>query len=181
MSHCYSVPTAVETHHMKEIQLVGGRTAQIDDADLELVSQYLWSFEGRGRKTYAVCYLSPCQRLWMHRLLTGAGAREVVDHIDGDGLNNQRSNLRVCSNAENQRNRGKPKTRARIASRFKGVSWHNGKWRAKIVLGGKQRHLGYFAEERDAARAYDKAAEEHHGEFAWTNGDNGLPDDPVSP
>ena len=80
--------------------------------------------------------------------------------------------LRICSNAENQRNPGKPKTRAAKASRFKGVTWHGGKWRAKVVVEGKHAILAH--DELEAAKAYDRAAREHFGEFAWTNEANGL-------
>lgn len=80
-------------------------------------------------------------------------------------------NLRVRTNAGNQRNPPKPKTTAKVASRFKGVSWDkcNEKWRAKILFDGKQRHLGTFEDEAAAARAYDAAAVKRFGEFARVN------------
>jgi hypothetical protein len=149
----------------------------VDASDLGLVSGHGWSLDPKGR--YAVAYTDVCdlsRRLWMHRLIMEPQPHEVVDHIDGDGLNNQRSNLRVCSQAENGRNRRKQRTRAETASRFKGVSWDktNQKWRARIVLGGKQRSLGNFRCEEQAARAYDAAAREHFGGFACTNDDLAL-------
>ena len=157
---------------MKEIPLIGGTAARVDDDDYARLSCYSWRLYQRPNSSYAVAYLDGHgfdRRVWMHRLVMEAKAGEIVDHIDADGLNNQRCKLRVCSNAENQRNRRKPKTRAAISSRFKGVTWHGGKWRAKIVVDGKQRHLGRFEDEVEAAKAYDGAARKHFGRYAWTN------------
>lgn len=157
--------------------MAAGVYAVVDAIDCGLVSGHAWSLDPKGR--YAVAYTDlrdVSRRVWMHRLIMNPQPHEVVDHIDGDGLNNQRSNLRVCSKAENGRNRRKQRTRAATASRFKGVSWDitNMKWRARIVLGGKQRSLGSFHCEQQAAMAYDAAALEHFGRFACTNDDLGL-------
>lgn len=114
----------------------------------------------------------------MHRLILGAGAKETVDHKDGDGLNNQRSNIRLCTVAQNVRNRRKSSL-AR-SSRFKGVAYAPSKssgirtrkrnpWEARIWVGGRNKSLGRYSTEEDAARAYDRAAIEHFGEFARTN------------
>lgn len=97
-----------------------------------------------------------------------------VDHIDRDPLNNRRNNLRICTHAENQRNRGpfrpRQQTEARH-SRFKGVSWDasKGKWRVRIKVNGRSIHGGRFDEEYEAARAYDELARLHHKEFAYLN------------
>jgi hypothetical protein len=98
-------------------------------------------------------------------------AIDLVDHVNGDGLDNRRANLRVATRAENQRNtRGRPQHRA---SMHKGVALCAGKrvrpWRATIQIDGHQVHLGYFGEEEDAARAYNAAALLHFGEFAFLN------------
>ena len=92
----------------------------------------------------------------------------VVDHIDSDGLNNQRYNLRVCTNAQNVQNQ---RIMRGGTSRFKGVCWDmvNKKWRAKLGMNGKTFELGRFKVEADAASAYDDAAEKYFGEFAYTN------------
>jgi hypothetical protein len=87
----------------------------------------------------------------------------------GDGLDCRRSNLRRClTAADNNRNVGK---RPGLSSRFKGVHWNKGmdRWQAKIRYDGKTAHLGYFADEATAARAYDEASARLHGEFGRTN------------
>jgi hypothetical protein len=110
----------------------------------------------------------------MHRVIMEAGPSEVVDHINGDGLDNRRINLRKCTNAENQRNIHA----RRSSSGYKGVTKiqrsYNLKrpWAAAISVGGargKRIHLGYFADPADAARAYDRAAQKHFGAFANLN------------
>lgn len=107
----------------------------------------------------------------MHRLLIPDVPE--VDHKDGDGLNNQRSNLRAATSAQNQANKrsilsvgGRP-----ASSRFKGLCWfaRHQKWQVNIRVDKKRRFLGYFADEIEAALAYDAAAREAWGEFAWLN------------
>jgi hypothetical protein len=102
----------------------------------------------------------------MHRQILGLTDPAVqADHVDLDGLNNRRYNLRPCSKAENMRNRGAQRNNK---SGFKGVRWHtrDRRWVAKITVDGKQKHLGYFDTPDAAHAAYAAAAAEHHGEFA---------------
>jgi hypothetical protein len=101
----------------------------------------------------------------MHTLLTGW---PKTDHRNGNGLDNQMLNLRPATDAENSRNRG---PRPGSTSCYKGVNWYkrSGKWQAGVRYGGVTRHLGYFADETEAARAYDSAARVAFGEFAWLN------------
>ena len=102
---------------------------------------------------------------YLHTFLTGF---KLTDHRDGDGLNNQRSNLREATVSQNQRNaRGARNS----SSQYKGVGWQSqiGRWRAYIWLDGKSKHLGTFTDEVEAAKAYDAAAREHFGEFARLN------------
>ncbi len=104
----------------------------------------------------------------MHRELLQVPAGKFTDHIDGDGLNNQRRNLRICTRAENQRNR---RIYDDSVSGYKGISWHKrlGKWRATIKVDGIQISLGCFTSAKKAAHVYDDAAIKYYGEFARPN------------
>jgi hypothetical protein len=152
------------------IPLVSGGEALIDPADAIIVGSYTWRMESSGKTLYAVCYPDPSNytsRVWMHRLIIGAKRGEIVDHVDGNGLNNVRGNLRICTHSQNARN--KDKTRGR--SRFKGVSWNNerNKWKAKITVSGRDKFLGYFDDEVEAACKYDSAAKEYFEGFERPN------------
>ena len=155
-----------------EVGLTQGMVALIDEADFNLVSRFNWfAFNGSTSKTYyaktnVMRADGSRATILMHRLILGlTDPRVHTDHIDGNGLNNQRANLRTCSNTENMRNRG---AYANNKSGFKGVSFHkqSGRWRAYIKLTGKQKHLGYFPTPEAAYAAYCAAAAELHGEFA---------------
>lgn len=104
----------------------------------------------------------------MHQLLMNPPDGRYVDHVNGNGLDNRRSNLRLVTNQQNQANSTK---RAAASSKHKGVSWSKTKkkWRAYICPNKKYIHLGYFTSEEDAASAYDRAAEQIFGEYARTN------------
>lgn len=118
---------------------------------------------------YAVCMVRLNKNKWkhirMHQLITGF---KNVDHKDGNGLNNQKSNLRKATIAQNTYNQRK---RSGTYSRYKGVSkmGNTKKWRAYIVKNYKQYHLGLFEDEIDAAKEYNKKAKEFFGEFACLN------------
>jgi HNH endonuclease len=94
--------------------------------------------------------------------------RVEVDHKSGDGLDNRRENLRICTSSQNQANRRKWQG---TSSQFKGVGWVRrvGKWQAQLSVNRKGVHLGYFTDEVEAGMAYDSAAREHFGAFAFTN------------
>ncbi len=160
---------------MIEIELSQGMIALVDDDTAPEILAMKWYAAKRGRTHYAMSY-SPSDHgrtLLLHRVILGVPVGVHVDHIDGDGLNNQTSNLRVCTQSENNRNARKSLNRS---SRFKGVSWHKrgAKWRAYVKLNYKYKHLGCFASEIDAALAYDRAAIELFGVFAKTNAVLGL-------
>ena len=106
--------------------------------------------------------------LQIHRLIMDAPKGMDVDHINGNPLDNRKSNLRICSRAENLRNRGANKNNT---SGYKGVSWHkrNKKWACQIKHNYKKIHVGNYATPEEAARAYDKKAKELHGEYAYLN------------
>jgi hypothetical protein len=152
---------------MREIPLINGGVTIVDDDDYEWLSRWRWNrWERRGNQ-YALC-CSGHQRLPMHRLILAAPTGMEVDHINHDGLDNRRVNLRLCTRAQNQYNQRvqvRPK-----ASRFKGVRrGYKGKWVAVITCQGAAEHLGSFEDEVDAAQAYDEAARRHFGQFAHTN------------
>ncbi len=114
-----------------------GLFAIVDDDDFEYLNKYKWSITGRvGYSKYAVSHIGD-KNITMHRFIMKAKKGEMIDHIDGDGLNNQKSNLRFCTNSENQKNK-KPKVGG--TSKYLGVSLHspNNKWVAKIVINKKQ-------------------------------------------
>jgi hypothetical protein len=158
----------------KSLPLRGGQlVALVDDADWERLSAYRWhAIPGRG-KVYAARSDGRGRKIRLHREVTQAPAGMVVDHIDGDPLNNTRANLRVCTQGQNVKNRCK--TQRPTTSHFKGVNLHspavNGPnpWRASIRIEGRVKHLGLYPSQDAAARAYDRAAREHHGEYARLN------------
>jgi hypothetical protein len=148
----------------KEIQLTQGKVTIVDDEDYEALAGVKWLYLNRG---YAARFTYGPKRelLYMHRVITNAPAGLQADHINGDKLDNRRSNLRLCTDAQNQQNRRK--WDGNYTSQYKGVSWYPRlqKWVAQIA----GHHLGYFADEAEAALAYDRIAREHFGEFAWLN------------
>lgn len=145
--------------------------ALVDDDDYEQVMQHKWSASPSNRTSYAITGTgAPDGRkttMSMHKFLTGWA---LVDHINGDGLDNRRSNLRPATTLENNRNRRKA---SNCTSGYKGVTMNarsqRSPWKARIGINGKRRDIGVFATAEEAARAYDKAAKEHYGEFAWLN------------
>ena len=174
---------------MRTIPLAGkkaaGRVALVDDEDYDLVMAYVWYCnEGRGYNhgPYAIASVRlPDGRrsmIFMHKLLTGWPR---TDHANHDGLDNQRRNLRPATSSQNQANRHR--TRSSGTSQFKGVYWdrRDSWWIARIMINRRHHVLGYFRAEEDAARAYDAAALEAWGEYAYLNFPVSavLPRDPV--
>lgn len=145
-----------------------GLFAIIDTSDLPLIRPHKWSVK-QSTPTSSV-YAKTGYGHQMHRVIMGVVGRRgvLVDHINGDTLDNRRCNLRLCDATDNVRNQ---RPQARGKSEYKGVSWakQQGKWRAKIFFNGKTLHLGYFAIEKEAALAYDRAAREYFQNFAWLN------------
>lgn len=159
----------IELHSNKYPNL----SATVDDEDYELATAYRWNVAKIENKFYAVTSVR-CDHgqtsLLMHKLLTGYA---INDHVNGDGLDNRRVNLREATTAQNGQNRG---PQANNTSGLKGVSWHklSGKWNASIKASGKRMNLGYFTSKIAAAEAYDAAAREYHGVFAYLNFPEGV-------
>ena len=153
---------------VRRIPLGHGLFATVDADDYEELSKYKWYASRPGRIVYAVCRTRG-RMVYMHRMIMRPGRGYVVDHIDGNGLNNRRCNLRVCTRRQNQ---GNQKPRAGTSG-FVGVSRQQDKWVARIQCRGKQHHLGSFDDEVEAAKARDRKAYELLGEYAYLN----LPED----
>ncbi len=159
---------------MKRIPLgKSGLFALVDDEDYDDLSRFKWyKYKNPNRSTiYAVRKFKLDEKYkseYMHKRLTGFNQ---TDHINGDGLDNQRQNLRSCSNSQNRANT--PKQKNAKTSVYKGVYWHKGdqKWMVRIQVNYKSIYLGSFEDEMQAARAYDAAAVLHFGEFARCNFD----------
>lgn len=159
---------------MKRIPLTHGKTAIVDDEDLEMLAAYKWSAmlnkEWEAVSHYWDWEAGRARRIRMHRLLTKCPTGKVVDHKNGNRLDNRRKNLRICTVAENNRNRRKP---VGGTSRYKGVHWSDwlkGKpWCSAIWSEGRCINLGRYRTQKEAARAYDQAAIEYFGAFARCN------------
>lgn len=157
---------------MKEIKLTQGKVALVDDEDFEYLNQWKWCAHKAGKKFYArrACILNKkYQEIKMHRLIMDCveGDGKIVDHKDGDTLNNSKNNLRICSHKNNIRNMNKSTLHT---SKYKGVHLRkNGKWQARITKNYKLIHIGYFKIEAEAAKAYNIMASELFGEFANLN------------
>jgi hypothetical protein len=154
----------------REIPLTQGYVAIVDADDYEhVMAAGNWYASVDERRTYARRNMRRDDgrrtTMRLHTFLTGL---HLVDHINGDGLDNRRSNLRSATNAENSKNQRIP---VNNTSGFKGVAWHKRdmRWQAYIRLDDGRRHLGTFTTAEDAAYAYDAAARELFGEFAWLN------------
>jgi hypothetical protein len=153
---------------------------QVDAEDFDQLRKYLWYPVQARKSRYAAATIAG-RRVFAHRLVAGANdvfdratgkwrASDVVDHINGNGLDNRRANLRIASRAQNQRNtRGRPRHRR---SAFKGVSFYPNslrQWRATIEVDRRQIHLGYYESQSEAAHRYNEAAIRYFGEFAFLN------------
>ena len=145
-----------------ELRLTQGKVAIIDIDDLELLNRWKWHHnKGYPRR------VEKGEVILMSRFITKAPKGMVVDHINGNPLDNRRSNLRVCRQQDNQHNRASKVG----SSKYKGVSWNKWQkiWEAYIVVNSKQLYLGKHKDEKQAALAYNAAAAKHFGEFARLN------------
>ena len=159
---------------MKEIQLNKfkgqlGLVAMVGDDDFDLVNQYNWFTYKSTNTYYAITniYIDGIRKkIKMHRFIMNPEPGKLVDHKDRNGLNNQRSNLRLATNNQNAFNRDVHKD---SSNEYKGVHLERKKFRARIKHKGKYLHLGNFNTAIEAAQAYNEAALKYHGEFAKLN------------
>lgn len=160
---------------MKEIKAGSGRAAFVDDSDFDLVNSHNWQSHSH-RRTFVVHRKRKMtdpqdlpKKIYLHRFILNAKKGQIIDHKDGNSLNNQKSNLRFCTNAENARN---SRSRIGATSRFLGVSKHRtnrAKWVAQYQEYGKSYHIGIYESEVEAALAYNVAASFAFREFARLN------------
>lgn len=155
---------------MKTIQLTQGMVAMVDDEDHERLSKHNWHTVKNGRTYYAgreVKVGGKRKHIWMHREVITTTNGKIVDHSDGNGLNNQKQNLRECTIAQNSRN---ARTRSN-KSGYKGVYLNTKvmRWHVQITVEKKRVCVGMFGTKEEAARAYNEAARKYHGEFARLN------------
>lgn len=145
---------------MKLIELRNGEYAKVDDQDYDLVAAVHWHQTEYG---YA-----KCGKVFMHHLILRPTLGMVVDHKNGETLDNQRSNLRLATRAENGQNR---KLNVNSRSGYKGVSWEEakGRWRVTIAINKRRKHLGYVDQPLEGAVLYNQVAIELHGKFARLN------------
>lgn len=150
-----------------EIALTQGKTAIIDEGDAQRVLILKWRAFTQGTNWYAVAYVRGSgaknpKTVYLHRFILDAPSGVQVDHINGDGLDCRRSNMRFVNNQQNHWN-------MKGRGRYRGVYVKGDKWISCIIVHGKQRQLGTFDTELEAALHFDNAAREHYGEYARFN------------
>lgn len=162
---------------MKTINLTQGKVALVDDEDYEYLNQWKWYAHKKSNTYYAArtIYIPKRQQIYMHRVILNAPKGAQVDHININGLDNQKLNLRLCNNTENQRHQ---QLRLDNTTGFKGVSIKKGcvskPYYVQIHLNNKPVSLGYYLTAKEAAQAYDEAALKYYNKFALTNKMLGL-------
>jgi hypothetical protein len=152
----------------KSIPLSQGKSALVDDEDYDRLNAYEWFLSGTG---YAVGFVPRDDKFrleYLHRFITQAAEGQLVDHINGDSLDNRQTNLRFATPRQNVQNK---RLSSLSLTGLKGVGYHRDrrKYHARIQLQGICFHLGFFDDAKTAALAYDEAARLLFGEFAACN------------
>ena len=152
---------------MRYISLTKDKRAVVDNEDFVRINKLNWCFTNG----YASKKVTGNKNLFMHTLIMNCPKSMKIDHRNGNGLDNRKKNLRICTQAQNVANQ---RLRSNNLSGFKGVSFFkHGKrirrWVAKLTIDYRQKHLGYFNTEKEAAIAYNKAAIKYFGDFARLN------------
>lgn len=165
------------TNCMKTIPLTQGKYAIVDDEDYEYINKWKWHARKDKRNFYAARGVVVDRKkhrvklFFIHNEIMKPKDGMLVDHVDHDGLNNKRNNLRICTDIENRMNRRKCPTvkGKKCSSKYKGVCLKGKKWFSYI--GGKKKYkcIGLFDNEIDAAKAYDEFAKIMYGRFANLN------------
>ena len=154
---------------MREIKLTKGYYAKVDDDVYDYLMQWSWHVQQSKKGIYYASRTGSLAegdlykaQILMHRVIMKCPEGLVIDHINRDRLNNCTVNLRICTQSQNQMNRG---IQSNNKSGYRGVSWNKGAWRARIKVGGKEKGLGRFKTKEAAYEAYCRANIELHGEY----------------
>jgi hypothetical protein len=150
----------------RSIALTKGKESVVSDQDYDRLNQHKWFAKQDNKGNWYACRVENEHLIQMHREIMNAPDDMKVDHQDGDGLHNWRENLRVCTNAENSRNRRINKNNT---TGYKGVTLERGRYRARIKVLYRLIDAGLYDTPIEAAHAYDQAARKHHGPFARLN------------
>lgn len=157
-------------HGLVYIKTKNGQIAVCDECDYDRVSKYKWTLSGDGKHVFMTRSIKGKNiNTSLHHFILGKPPHGyMIDHINGDGLDCRRCNMRLVTSRENNINRKKSPS---SSSRFKGVTFDKsrGYWNASICIQGKSKNLGRFGKEEEAAKAYDKAAYQYFGEYARLN------------
>lgn len=153
---------------MKYIKLRSGRISKVDEEDFEKLSKYKWLENVKMNTSYAVASILSDDKkdrvhIKMHRIVMNAPKGMDVDHLNGNGLDNRKCNLRICTKSQNGMNKG---ILNRNTSGFKGIYRKHRKWIAQIGVNNKRIRIGSFNTPEEAYKAYCEAAIKYHGEFA---------------